>query len=156
MIIAIDFDGTIAEHKFPEIGKPIPCMKQIIKELKEDGHELILWTCRVGEKLEEAKQWLKENGLLECFDAFNENLPRLTECFGNDTRKIFANLYVDDSAIEAVQFIANRWTYGRLGGKEEERTLVANCESCHRGIYEGEEYYHDLEGVTWHKECPLD
>jgi len=43
MIIAVDFDGTIVEHKYPKIGSEIPFATDTLKMLIKDGHQLILW-----------------------------------------------------------------------------------------------------------------
>ena len=93
-IIAVDFDGTLCENKWPEIGEPNKELIAYLKEQKEAGVKLILWTCRVGKILENAVKWSAEQGLI--FDAINENLPEIVVSFGTDTRKIFANEYVDD------------------------------------------------------------
>ena len=93
-IIAVDFDGTLCENNWPEIGEPkFGTIAYLLKE-KKQGAKLILWTCRVGEMLEKAVAWCSEHGLE--FDAVNENLPEIIESFGSDTRKIFANEYLDD------------------------------------------------------------
>lgn len=93
-IIAVDFDGTLCENNWPEIGEPkFGTITYLLKE-KKQGAKLILWTCRVGEMLEKAVTWCAEHGLE--FDAVNENLPEIIESFGTDTRKIFANEYLDD------------------------------------------------------------
>ena len=57
MTIAIDFDGTIVEHRYPEIGREIPFAIETLKRLIKDGHKLILWTVREGELLQEAVDW---------------------------------------------------------------------------------------------------
>lgn len=93
-IIAVDFDGTLCENNWPEIGEP---KKEVItypKSRQAAGDKLILWTCRVGEMLEKAVKWCVEQDLE--FDAVNENLPESIKDFGSDTRKIFANEYIDD------------------------------------------------------------
>ena len=36
MIIAVDFDGTIVEHKYPEIGKEIPFAIATLKQLQAE------------------------------------------------------------------------------------------------------------------------
>ena len=40
---------------------------------------------------------MEEMGLK--FDAVNENLPSTIDYFMNDTRKIYADVYVDDKAL---------------------------------------------------------
>lgn len=93
-IIAVDFDGTLCENKYPEIGEPRRNVIDYVKTRREHGDKIILWTCRVGEMLENAVKWCAERGLK--FDAVNANLPEVIESFGGDTRKIFANEYIDD------------------------------------------------------------
>ena len=58
MIIAVDFDGTLTMDRYPEIGSPKPYAVETMKRLKADGHYIILWTCRRGDRLEAAINWL--------------------------------------------------------------------------------------------------
>ena len=101
--IAIDFDGTLCENKFPEIGAPNRCLISQLVAYKEHRPDIryILWTCRDNHTeerhLDRAVAWCKEHGLE--FDAVNENLPEVKALFDNDTRKVFANLYLDDRNI---------------------------------------------------------
>ena len=96
-IIAVDFDGTLCENKWPEIGKPNRELIEFLKFAKKtDSTKLILWTCRTGDRLFEAVNWCMSYGLI--FDAVNKNLPEIIEQFGEDTRKINADLYIDDKA----------------------------------------------------------
>ncbi len=94
MIIAVDFDGTIVEHKFPEIGKTNLFAFETLKQLQKDGHKLILWTYRAGKELDEAVSFCKENGIE--FYAVNKNYP--DEKFNEKkiSRKIYADIYIDD------------------------------------------------------------
>ena len=96
-IIAIDFDGTLCVHAFPEIGEPIPETIAQAKEELRNGTRLILWTCRCNERLSAAVEWCAGQGLR--FEAVNENLPDIIEAFGGDTRKIYADEYWDDRAV---------------------------------------------------------
>ncbi|MDR0733619.1 MAG: hypothetical protein LBF08_06135 [Dysgonamonadaceae bacterium] len=96
MIIAVDFDGTIVEHAYPKIGKPIPFAIEVLKKLQQEGHHrLILWTVREGDYLKEALEYCKRSGLE--FYAVNKNYPE--EKSGVEPRKINADLYVDDKNI---------------------------------------------------------
>lgn len=93
MIIAVDFDGTIVEHKYPEIGKERVFAFETLKSLQKDGHQLILWTYRSGQELEDAVEYCRKNGLE--FYAINSNYPE--EKFdANISRKILADIYIDD------------------------------------------------------------
>lgn len=98
-IIAVDFDGTLCESAWPEIGAPK--RHWIDRALKERkcGSKLILWTCREGSMLDKAVEWCKQFGLE--FDAVNENLPEQNALYGNDSRKIGADEYWDDKAVSA-------------------------------------------------------
>lgn len=96
-IYAVDFDGTLCVSKFPDIGAPnIALIRHLIKR-RSEGNKIILWTCRTNQKLAEAVQWCKAQGLE--FDAINENLPEILEAWnGVDNRKVFADVYIDDKA----------------------------------------------------------
>lgn len=98
MIIAIDFDGTICQNKYPEIGEPMPHAIESIRELHQAGHYLILWTCRQGEQLDEALQWCKQNGL--SFHAVKDHNPDNLKFFGGvGGKKVYADVYIDDKNI---------------------------------------------------------
>jgi hypothetical protein len=99
MIIAVDFDGTIVEHAYPKIGKPIPFAIDVLKKLQhEEHHLLILWTVREGEMLNDALAYCKHSGLE--FYAVNNNYPE--ENPGIEPRKVNADLYIDDKNIGGI------------------------------------------------------
>lgn len=93
-IYAIDFDGTLCVNKYPDIGEEKVDVTDYVKSLKNEGHKLILWTCREGEELDNAIEWCKERGIE--FDAINENLEETIKQFGSDPRKVSASYYLDD------------------------------------------------------------
>lgn len=93
-IIAVDFDGTLCENKWPEIGSANEELIEYLRDRQKNGDKLILWTCRVDDMLRKAIEWCKENELT--FDAVNENLPEIIENFGSDTRKIFDSSITKD------------------------------------------------------------
>ena len=96
MIIAVNFDGTIVKDAYPNIGLENKGTIDYLKYMKKKGYSLILWTCRQGEKLEEA---LKKCAELELeFDAVNENLEEGIKKYGADSRKIYADIYIDDKS----------------------------------------------------------
>lgn len=95
MIIAIDFDGTIVEHKYPAIGKEIPFAIETLKRLQADRHKLILWTVREGKLLDEAVEFCRERGLE--FYAINRDYPEEEKGKNNHfSRKLKADLFIDD------------------------------------------------------------
>ena len=87
MIIAVDFDGTIVEHKYPEIGRERPFAITTLKMLIEQRHLLILWTVRKGHLLQEAVDWCKERGVE--FYAVNKNYPE-------EQVETDAEIFIDD------------------------------------------------------------
>ena len=94
MIIAVDFDGTLCAECWPDIGRPNEALIAWLKEQKRAGAELILWTLREDGDLDEAVFWCKERGLV--FDAVNDNLERMKQQYGNNPRKVHADVYIDD------------------------------------------------------------
>lgn len=93
-LIAVDFDGTIVEDKYPAIGKPRMFAFETLKRMQADGHRLILWTYRAGTKLKEAVEFCKENGIE--FYAVNASYPEEEFEGGRSSRKIHADLFIDD------------------------------------------------------------
>lgn len=95
MIYSIDFDGTIVEHKFPAIGELKQEVVEFIREIQEHPFDRwVLNTMREGSKLEEAVSFLHGIGLFP--DAVNDNLPDIKAAWGNNPRKIYADVYIDD------------------------------------------------------------
>ena len=93
-LIAIDFDGTIVDHQYPETGKPVPHAIESIKELQRMGWSVMLWTMRSGETLTEAVNYCERNGI-ELFCA-NQN-PKQFEW--TSSPKLYAQHYIDDAAV---------------------------------------------------------
>lgn len=111
LIIAIDFDGTVVDDAYPKIGKPKLFAFETLLRLKKDGHRLILWTYRSGQRLEEAVEFCKENGLE--FYAVNKSFPE-EQLDYTKSRKIHADIFIDDRNIggfmgwgEIYQMLAN-------------------------------------------------
>lgn len=92
MIIAVDFDGTIVEHKYPAIGREIPGAVETLKRIAGEGHKLILWTVRDGKLLDEAIRFCEQRGLV--FYAVNANSPG--DWSKETTRKLNADIFIDD------------------------------------------------------------
>ena len=91
--ICIDFDGTIVKHKFPLIGEDIPYAIDVIKWLQKEGHNIILWTMRAGDFLDQAVKYLEDRGI-ELY-GINKN-PSQT---WTTSPKAHAEIYIDDRAI---------------------------------------------------------
>lgn len=95
MVIAVDFDGTIVEHRYPEIGPEIPFAIDTLKMLIADRHKVILWTIREGELLDQAVEWCRQRGVE--FYAVNKDYPEEKKEYNNHfSRKIKAEVWIDD------------------------------------------------------------
>ncbi len=94
MTIAIDFDGTIVEHRYPEIGPEIPFAIDTLKMLINDRHRLILWSVREGVLLEEAVEYCRKRGVE--FYAVNKDYPEEKMTDRNFSRKLKVDLFIDD------------------------------------------------------------
>ncbi len=95
MTIAVDFDGTIVTHEYPNIGKPIPFAIETLKKLQSEDHcEIILWSCREGDLLQQALDYCKGKGLE--FYAVNSNYPEETVIKSTAPRKLTADIFIDD------------------------------------------------------------
>jgi hypothetical protein len=102
MVIAVDFDGTCVTHEYPKIGKDIGSVP-VLKELVENGHQLILYTmrCDSGVKkgkftsgLTDAINWFKENDIPLYGIQYNPTQKDWTQ-----SNKCYAQLYIDDAAL---------------------------------------------------------
>lgn len=95
MTIAVDFDGTIVEHCYPEIGPEKPFAIETLKMLIRDRHQLILWSVREGRLLDEAIAWCRERGVE--FWAVNRDFPEEDITRNeNFSRKLRVDLFIDD------------------------------------------------------------
>lgn len=98
MIIAVDFDGILFENAFPSIGRPNYKMISFIRQLMNEGHEVILWTSRTSKRLEEAIDACNDYGLHFC--SVNENAPSNLAQYVSEypvpSPKVYADVYLDD------------------------------------------------------------
>ena len=120
MIIAVDFDGTIVEHKYPEIGQEVPFAIKTLKMLIKDQHRLILWSVREGALLDEAVEWCRARGVE--FYAVNKDYPEEEKEKNNHfSRKLKADFFIDDRNVgglpewgQIYQMISQNKTYRQL------------------------------------------
>ncbi|WP_459189304.1 BT0820 family HAD-type phosphatase [Parabacteroides sp. APC149_11_2_Y6] len=126
MIIAIDFDGTIVEHKYPAIGRELPFAIETLKKLRDERHKLILWTVREGRLLEEALAFCRERGLE--FYAVNRDYPEEEKGQNNHfSRKLKVDLFIDDRNLGGLpdwgtiyEMVSKKLSYEDLIRKYEE------------------------------------
>ncbi|MBR3114748.1 MAG: hypothetical protein IKH47_03105 [Bacteroidaceae bacterium] len=116
MLIAVDFDGTIVEHKYPKIGREIPFATDTLKRLIQDGHRLILWTIRYGTTLQEAVDWCKERGVE--FWSVNSDFAEQDVAKEERSPKVKCDMYIDDRNVGGLpdwgtiyDMITNNLTY---------------------------------------------
>jgi hypothetical protein len=129
MIIAVDFDGTIVEHRYPAIGKEIPFAIDTLKKLQADKHFLILWTVREGKLLDEAVEYCRKRGLE--FYAINSNFTeeeKSDRCF---SRKLKADVFIDDRNVGGLP----DWgmIYEMITKKISIEDMLSNMEQVHSG-----------------------
>ena len=144
MTIAVDFDGTIVEHRYPNIGEERPFAFDVLKKLQKEGHKLILWTAREGRLLEDAVKFCHDNGL--DFYAVNSDGPAITD-FANAgiTRKLRVDLFIDDRSLGGLpdwptiyRMVKGRMNWPELFGQEDNseeeegffRRLIRRCKSA--------------------------
>ncbi|MBU3856327.1 MAG: hypothetical protein H9928_07225 [Candidatus Phocaeicola excrementipullorum] len=134
MVIAVDFDGTIVEHKYPQIGKEIPFAIATLKKLQAERHLLILWTVRENDLLEEAVEYCRKRGLE--FYAVNANHPdeQVRSDQASPCRKVRADMYIDDCNVGKLpdwgaiyEMVHNRWSFEQYmdmvhGGRQQQKT----------------------------------
>jgi len=134
--IAIDFDGTIVEHRYPEIGREKLFAFQTLKELEKRGARLILWTFRAGKELDEAVEFCRKNGIE--FYAVNKNYPE--EVFDETvSRKIDADIYIDDRNLEGFPGWSGVWQIlnpFELEQQEAEKRLASKRKNIIRQLFE--------------------
>jgi len=118
MTIAVDFDGTIVEHRYPEIGRERPFATATLRQLMADGHQLFLWTVRKGELLEEAVEWCRQKGVR--FHAINSFFDEDGDTTLNPdvSRKLNVDCFIDDLNVGGLpdwsaiyQIISRKITY---------------------------------------------
>lgn len=103
-IFAFDFDGTIVENKYPDIGEPIASVVEYIKDVQGRGDKWILWTCRTDKEVRAAAEFCESIGLHP--NAVNDNIDVIKEKFGCNPRKIYYDYCIDDH--NAVGLIPSR------------------------------------------------
>ena len=135
--IAVDFDGTIVEHQYPEIGKEKLFAFQTLKELEKKGARLILWTFRTGRELDDAVEFCRKNGIE--FYAINKNYP---EEAMDDTisRKIDADLYIDDKNLGGFPGWSEVWQMifpFEVQQKEAEKRIASARKNILKRLFSG-------------------
>ena len=132
MKIAVDFDGTIVEHKYPAIGKELLFAFETLRELQKQKHRLILWTYRSGKELDEAVDFCKEKGIE--FYAVNSNYPE--EIFDDSiSRKIDADVYIDDRNLGGFPGWSAVWQMlNPEGGQAEQLQKIQTESQSGKGI----------------------
>lgn len=103
-VIAVDFDGTIVENKYPQIGDINWKAREVINDFYNSGGYIVINTCRVGEYERQAILKLHESGVK--FHTVNANIPFVIAKYGVDCRKISADMYIDDRNFGGVDWDA--------------------------------------------------
>jgi hypothetical protein len=93
LVVAVDFDGTCVTHEYPKVGRFIGA-ERVLKRIVEEGGQLILWTMRSGEHLQDAVDWFEDRGIPLYGVQRNPDQDDWT-----DSPKAYAKLYIDDAAL---------------------------------------------------------
>lgn len=129
MTIAVDFDGTIVEHCYPQIGRELPFATQTLKMLADEGHKLILWSVREGQLLEDAVEWCRKRGVE--FYAVNKDFPEEdVEKNMHFSRKLKADLWIDDRNVGGLPDWGTIYTMIH-DGKSYEQILMEEMGQSH-------------------------
>lgn len=64
LVIAVDFDRTLVEWAFPQIGAEVPLAVDTLKQCIAGGALVVLWTARTGEALAAAVEWCAQRGVV--------------------------------------------------------------------------------------------
>jgi hypothetical protein len=101
MKIYLDFDGTVVEHYFPEIGAENPHAIQVIARLQAAGHDILLNTYRADidqKHVQEALDFIHSLDVLA--HPIEKFLPQKLEprAFDIEIAKESNQLYIDDIA----------------------------------------------------------
>ena len=130
MVIAVDFDGTIVEHRYPEIGPEIPFAIDTLKMLISDRHKVILWTVREGKLLDDAVEWCRNRGVE--FYAVNKDYPEERKEYNNHfSRKIKAEVWIDDRNVGGLPDWGTMYTMIKEGKSFEDMIAEARKTSLH-------------------------
>lgn len=135
MVIAVDFDGTIVDHRYPEIGEERPFAIETLKMLQKDHHRLILWSVREGKLLDDAVNWCRERGLE--FYAINRDYPEETTNNNQHfSRKLKVDLWIDDRNLGGLpdwgtiyRMISHHKSWNDLIMEEVRNATFSSCEA---------------------------
>lgn len=129
---AVDFDGVLCKSAHPEIGEPNIYMIYYLIEQRKKGNKIILWTSRTDEDLQAAIDWCADYGL--GFDYVNEGDPVVEKMYGTPgkpTRKIYADVYIDDRNMAPLNIWPEQFEKERAGGD-----LVHKAAHYQNGVFE--------------------
>lgn len=97
--VMVDFDGTLSEFQYPDIGPPIPGARDFLHELKRMGMFIVIYTARMSPAFrtqeerwamyDSLRNWLRDNEMP--FDEID---------FGDEGKRV-AMVYVDDRGAAA-------------------------------------------------------
>ena len=106
LILGVDFDGTLCEHKYPEIGNPKKTVIEFVQRRVAKGDKIILWTCRNGKELGAAIEWCGQQGII--ISAVNDDIPEIKDSdFGREKScKIYCNYFIDDRNLSIANMLA--------------------------------------------------
>jgi phosphoglycolate phosphatase-like HAD superfamily hydrolase len=92
-IIAVDFDSTLVESE-DGYYYPVDGAREALQRMKDDGHKIIIYTCRTGIAAADGRLQEEIEFIKHCLAQFELEYD---DIFLGE--KLIANIYVDDRAV---------------------------------------------------------
>lgn len=97
-VIAVDFDGVINMAEYPNVQEePNADAYNTLTDARAHGCQIILYTCREGKALLDAINHCLRWGYP--ISRVNDNTPPNIEKYGGNSRKVFADIYIDERQV---------------------------------------------------------
>ena len=98
LVVAVDFDGTCVDHRYPEVGTDVPGAATALSLIAQYGARIILYTMRSdndqhGAVLANAVEWFADRDIP--LWGVNQNPEQYQ---WTRSPKVYAHVYVDDAA----------------------------------------------------------
>lgn len=103
--LGVDFDGTICDFEYPNIGKPKEGVKEALTLLRAMGYRIVIWTCRTcsyhfdifGGSPDQPT--MERKNVIEMVNYLKVHDIPYDEVDDGSRGKLHADYYIDDKAI---------------------------------------------------------
>lgn len=97
-VLILDFDNTICEWAYPDVGAPKPGVKEALQELKKMGFEIHIHSCRTSKELNHL-HYDKMQQTHKMMKFFEDNDIPYDKIITDEDKPV-ACYYIDDRGIE--------------------------------------------------------